>query len=335
MGIGNPLVGIAVVRRSSTSLPLMGIGNAPSGLGKRPVAKAHCPSWGLGTRSEGKRDRRSTGLITPHGDWEPLRAGRLSVYRPGLITPHGDWEPVTTQPANRFDAVSLPLMGIGNAPAVPECVIGGLLITPHGDWERRTFANLSESDILITPHGDWEPPPCLKPRRKASLSLPLMGIGNSGWTHRWQRGAASHYPSWGLGTVLEVVRSVKGPVLITPHGDWEPVSARSHSTTAITDLITPHGDWEPWYELPPLTRSARSLPLMGIGNGVDHHVRGNLQQLITPHGDWERERQGGPGGCRVLITPHGDWEPGWHLERAYGVLPLITPHGDWELPPLR
>ena len=158
MGIGNGRNDSTLKRAESAHYPSWGLGTARRGASWRLASTSHYPSWGLGTLGYLPRIRRTTtGLITPHGDWEHDVPGLLHLEL-RLITPHGDWELdrgrwieglnitshypswglgtiVPNQEQTRF-LNSLPLMGIGN---VYVRLDGGpwlpLLITPHGDWE--------------------------------------------------------------------------------------------------------------------------------------------------------------------------------------------------------
>ena len=128
----------------------------------------------------------------------------------------------------------------------------------------------------------------------ASLSLPLMGIGNPVRGRR---------------------RPFRRPALITPHGDRKhracvrsrgcaklslPLMGIGNSlpSQAVVDvpgarLITPHGDRKPVDRVQTFVQPRASLPLMGIGNGA-RTVAGTLNgwALITPHGDRKPGRDG-------------------------------------------
>ena len=99
------------------SLPLMGIENQAS-------ASAHgCKEWhlslplmGIENRLEPGRCRLLPALITPHGDRKHQAAGQVTPARPQLITPHGDRKLDEEPSGPRRRSVSLPLMGIENAP---------------------------------------------------------------------------------------------------------------------------------------------------------------------------------------------------------------------------
>ena len=150
-------------------------------------------------------------------------------------------------------------------------------------------------------------------------------------------------------------------------------------------LITPHGDWEPLPLKPGGTPDrVSSLPLMGIGNPggrpraeipaeVAHYPSWGLGTQPTPppgkpangathYPSWglgtladERHLTLHPGlslplmgignplrrivdlrdGLQ-LITPHGDWEPAAVRQAGRRLVLLITPHGDWEpFPPVK
>ena len=101
---------------------------------------------------------------------------------------------------------------------------------------------------LITPHGDWKPAwVALTNGRPADLITP-HGDWKRGRPNPWPSTARSHYPSWGLETTSCSRPERLCPVLITPHGDWK------------------RGEARPSYVPEP-----DSLPLMGIGNKLDHN----------------------------------------------------------------
>ena len=195
----------------------MGIGNGcqPAGPGS---LQAHLIT------PHGDRERSGEGdvavacplLITPHGDREPAAQFRPGAPQGDLITPHGDREPGhSSSPASGRSESSLPLMGIGNAPALDPT---------------------SRRARLITPHGDREPAGAAFPSDGLSTSLPLMGIGNVQRQTQSTSALAPHYPSWGSGTG-ERARSGRHArsALITPHGDREPAARYpSHSVYAIS-----------------------------------------------------------------------------------------------------
>ena len=112
---------------------------------------------GIGNGARGGFALLIEGLITPHGDWEPVNQYVQGREWAKLITPHGDWEPETGAPERRQSMDSLPLMGIGNFQYELIEVQVIPLITPHGDWE---LEHLVDEDPLLYD------------------SLPLMGIGN-------------------------------------------------------------------------------------------------------------------------------------------------------------
>ena len=250
------------------SLPLMGIGNRVFSRPIPPVGWTHYPSWGLGTPSSAAWSRRpfrshypSWGLGTPRSRG---RGGPMPI----LITPHGDWERRDRGRPHPLSKASLPLMGIGNLPAPPSPPAPlDDLITPHGDWEpveHRAGEELRSE--LITPHGDWEPrlvPLPAGPR-------PLLITPHGDWEPataalRDRLEACSHYPSWGLGTLLAAINDLWDSELITPHGDWEPASLRRIPRPGWTHYPSwglgtpPSGATRP-------ESSPNSLPLMGIGN---------------------------------------------------------------------
>ena len=121
MGIGNDADNlIESLVATGCSLPLMGIGNAnaPKSRRARDGHGAHYPSWGLETfcRRRPCRGLVNPVLITPHGDWKRRSTPRApGASRGSLITPHGDWKLTDLARSDPTQAVSLPLMGIGNS----------------------------------------------------------------------------------------------------------------------------------------------------------------------------------------------------------------------------
>ena len=117
------------------------------------------------------------------------------------------------------------------------------------------------------------------------ISLPLMGIRNPCASARAERRRGTHYPSWGSGTQLPVVRRTRKKNSLPLMGIRNRKDGR-HRRHRL-ELITPHGDQEP--------------------GGVDPRVRLD-HPLITPHGDQEPEPGHRPLRNGHLITPHGDQE---------------------------
>ena len=199
MGIGNPRkVGDERVIDAG-SLPLMGIGN----LG-RDVCRVNLPL-----------------LITPHGDRKPGDTVLLGPFdapslplmgignrlpRRALITPHGDRKPATTAtsppstesthypswgsetfrtrpPLPARDRPHYPSWGSETLSQRGNDVYNVVLITPHGDRKPPPLCLYHLPDAeLITPHGDRKRATRRSCAREPSCSsLPLMGIGNSGY----------------------------------------------------------------------------------------------------------------------------------------------------------
>ena len=112
--------------------------------------------------------------------------------------------------------ISLPLMGIGNFSAQLDALGSTsklLLITPHGD---RKLASARSTQRCWTHYPAWgsETPVASTVSSSVTISLPLMGIGNSGGK-RGRRvyrsglitphgsgnmSTRTHYPSWGSET---------------------------------------------------------------------------------------------------------------------------------------
>ena len=299
--------------------PSWGLGTRQRRPARAGCSRPHYPSWGLGTRHAAGLPGPST-LITPHGDWEHV-VGLGEHDAHCLITPHGDWEPggparcsprwcaphypswgLGTGRSSRVrpdTKHSLPLMGIGNferpAPSRTPCASLPLM----GIGNRYAGQHLGDSRELITPHGDWEPRSAAPDRRRRT----------------------SHYPSWGLGTVLvadfpEPASRSSLPLM----GIGNPRSLddprRHHASLPLMGIGN---------AVKPETRldGPDSLPLMGIGNPADAMREWVVTDLITPHGDWEpADLAEAAAKQAALITPHGDWEP----ERTSGPASAHSPH---------
>ena len=165
---------------------------------------------------------------------------------------------------------SLPLMGIGNA-------------HPDGDSSRL--------EHLITPHGDREPlgfnPGNHQPTEN---SLPLMGIGNRPIVTWLPSSPASHYPSWGSGTVERTAATADDDNNSLPlmgignaptHGTGHHGHRQTHypswgSGTCNKSIICMKGFNGAHY---PSWGSGTGQRVAGLTN-ADH-------LLITPHGDRE------------------------------------------------
>ena len=250
---------------------------------------AHYPSWGSGT-----------------GAGHPVALAKTHTHYPSW----GSGTRFSPARNDDRDAVSLPLMGIGNPAGrirprgccrliTPhgdrERVVRGAegqerhhLITPHGDRELDVLDQLVLSFLdLITPHGDRErvDPPL---RDAAYLhSLPLMGIGNP-QAHGALDALAvtAHYPSWGSGTWHR--QGVGTWFAVAHYPSWG-----SGTRRPATGTRSPRSHYPSWgsgtaSSTPRLDGACRSLPLMGIGNLFRWTCRRLHQHLITPHGDRER-----------------------------------------------
>ncbi len=230
------------------SLPLMGIGNTCRFASVSTALTAHYPSWGSGT-GPGQRvlQRRALDLITPHGDREQDRRGLHDRDHRHLITPHGDREPSPT-PARRWPpATHYPSWGSGTPWASPAS--RGQSDTHYPSWGSGTLPDTVADAV-------------------ATCSLPLMGIGNlEPLAREIAHFFSPHYPSWGSGTAaIQEVRTHL-ELLITPHGDREPVQANSATPPVVPQYSLPLmgiGNWQ--VEEFDADRHIISLPLMGIGN---------------------------------------------------------------------
>ena len=281
---------------------------------------------------------------------------RAEAAGAGLITPHGDREPVRRERLARAAVDSLPLMGIGNrrCPGVrrrgththypswgsgtraPEAAPASTFRSHYPSWGSGTLdpgRREGEPVPLITPHGDREQAPTCLSGTSLICSLPLMGIGNQPHLQQpldllhlitphgdREPGAAAHgattlhahYPSWGSGTSLIF-------------------SALGLSVTASLPLM---GIGNPWRRHRFKAPGICSLPLMGIGNaGVDIARRRDLWVSLPlmgiGNGRRTRESRGLMSGSLPLMGI-GNREEAQGASHRYG---LITPHGDRERRP--
>ena len=294
---------------SISSLPLMGIGNAIF-MGRAGSRCLLITPHGDRKRLAGRPDPGCLKrLITPHGDRKHGLAQLCPGERFGLITPHGDRKHGPGAVDLAVGDFSLPLMGIGNRYCGGYQGSYGWLITPHGDRKlvsptpvevtvntslplmgigNRLDPGLRVGDVqLITPHGDRKP----DDRNVAHCgcdgsSLPLMGIGNLPWPARITSTPCPHYPSWGSETFSSCSLIWPRSLLITPHGDRKreaPPGAREAPRTHY-----PSWGSETCGTACCVGGIAVSLPLMGIGNAVEHVCAAIVRHLITPHGDRKR-----------------------------------------------
>ena len=119
-----------------------------------------------------------------------------------------------------------------------------------------------------------------------------MGIGNRAWVRRQGRVGTISLPLMGIGNTYGDNYYAVDLSLITPHGDRK----LAYSTTPLPlrhELITPHGDRKRDVVLTgPMVGLPRSLPLMGIGNArCRGWYSGVYRCLITPHGDRKPARR--------------------------------------------
>ena len=124
-----------------------------------------------------------------------------------LITPHGDREQEISDvhgPRGSTYEAHYPSWGSGTcaiSPWVAELMALwiSLPLMGIGNKPSRIRSTMDMRDMLITPHGDREPT-----NSKCGKSI-----------------NRSHYPSWGSGTIRDLINGNMSNVLITPHGDRE------------------------------------------------------------------------------------------------------------------
>ena len=332
------------------SLPLMGIRNRHQGPSHATTGSSHYPSWGFGTI------RRATRNPAKVSDSLPLMGIRnltATLMGAGSWTPHYPSWGFGTRKLVRagipMSRSSLPLMGIRNLPARLGVSGPPLLITPHGDSEHGLGgAGCDGARGLITPHGDSERRPSARARRGPTPHYPSWGFGTPAVGHSTRTSAFS-LPLMGIRNPAfgrDKIRA--GGLLITPHGDSEPVEAAKHCRMAHP-LITPHGDSErielrvpagpgcgPHYPswgfgtqmtAPPRSALKSSLPLMGIRNrGLASLPSCRWHHSLPLMGIRNDEGGGLPSYPPELITPHGDSELPAHMAidaDLTGSLPLV------------
>ena len=316
----------------------MGIGNPTIAAVVPPVITAHYPSWGSETPASERRRRRLPALITPHGDRKLTWVVPPTTCLGDLITPHGDRKlDFGFRSPKNSRTPHYPSWGSETSSNSWRSASEHFdLITPHGDRKPRLRRQLTQPfRALITPHGDRKPvnpEPHVRSRfephypswgsetaargpvaRRRYNSLPLMGIGNTGgrFPTRW-----------------------KEILLITPHGDRKPCpSVRRRGT--YRRLITPHGDrkrdepaqWRP-------TRSADSLPLMGIGNaaaGLQTRTGAGISLPLMGIGNLSRARSSSARSEEISLPLMGIGNARVRRQLPQLLGPLITPHGDRKL----
>ena len=205
----------------------MGIGNISDVEQAKRYVQSHYPSWGWELVAVSGDHRRHTGLITPHGDWEPVgrdrwyagpaphypswglgtpQVGLVNARLPRLIAPHGDWELVQKAKEIEDQLASLPLMGIGNHFEQGDCPYTDQVSLPlMGIGNLKTRPTIAANRITHYPSWGLGTSSAAKGMRPGELSLPLMGIGNERGQHPHPNSASTHYPSWGLGTLVLIV----------------------------------------------------------------------------------------------------------------------------------
>ena len=188
--------------------------------------------------------------------------GRIDASRPLASLPlMGIGNPTGGVEAGNFYA-SLPLMGIGNRRGLVDERRVEPLITPHGDWERATPAPVT-----------WPPPG----------SLPLMGIGNSGPHGRTPQHPRSHYPSWGLGTLMNWRNPSAPPVSL-------PLMGIGNILRASAVVVTYAAHYPSWglgtvgSSRVQVASPGTHYPSWGLGTLKKHkQVTPVHPRLITPH----------------------------------------------------
>ena len=260
-----------------TSLPLMGIGNGRGAAGRELDIGDSLPLMGIGNRNCGRRDHVPLLLITPHGDRKRRRsaccAGRSAAHYPS-------WGSETRRHARNGVAIttdSLPLMGIGNPSSAPSPRRGRAAHYPSWGSETRSIPRRA-SRIIRAHYPSWGSETCgSRGRRRAArathypswgsetvhtgtvhaiatISLPLMGIGNA-WMHRSRySGSLCSLPLMGIGN---------------------PLAALTVDATAAAHYPSWGSETSPLCTSLPCAMS--SLPLMGIGN-----IRGAATRPLQP-----------------------------------------------------
>ena len=203
------------------SLPLMGIGNLPSELHPGSRARPHYPSWGLETTGTSSSGGSGSGPHYPSWGLETC-APPARRRRPRLITPHGDWKRPPWPTSTCSWRPHYPSWGLETTGGSPTRCGSASHYPSWGLETPAVGAGVTLHAPLITPHGDWKRHRIAVSQRAGSISLPLMGIGNSVRTR-----SAGRLPAG----------------LITPHGDWK-LHLRREQRDEPPGLITPHGDWK-------------------------------------------------------------------------------------------
>ena len=174
----------AVRGAGSGSLPLMGIGNmGPCAGCATRRSLPHYPSWGSETRWPATRTRRrGRTLITPHGDRKLTRAFRAGAL--GLSAHYPSWGSETGRSPRRFRprccphypswgsetlvcvahawypaGNSLPLMGIGNAPAA--ACRRGQARSHYPSWGSETRRRFGRSSRRPAHYPSWGSETCM------------------------------------------------------------------------------------------------------------------------------------------------------------------------------
>ena len=290
------------------------------------------PLMGIWNRARPQDRRVQPALITPHGDLERRRRSACRRSDRPLITPHGDLEHVSGRDGMGIRSSHYPSWGSGTLASGSGRHDRVHLITPHGDLERRrpwpSVAPRSTSSLPLM--GIWNHS---TPRTASAQisSLPLMGIWNQATPPAPASPDAPHYPSWGSGTRASMRgRPARPPRSLPLMGIWNRrgVHRLDHPGSL---LITPHGDLEPVRHSPSCAGRCSHYPSWGSGTGRSVTSDSGKTTSLPLMGIWNRRcaARRRPS-LHPLITPHGDLEPGTAPRPPAQSAPLITPHGDLE-----
>ena len=267
------------------SLPLMGIGNPPF-VGRAWSAVIHnssLPLMGIGNAGDDLTDQSTQigELITPHGDWKPLRDSHRNT---AATTHYPSWGLETRRQFRSWRRSSHYPHGEKPRYAIYGYVI---LITPHGDWKLAHVSHRAASadHALITPHGDWKPRPH---RHGQAVAVAYHDLITPHGDWKLFRGSgpgvapallltASHYPSWGLETTTPIMAksATASRLLITPHGDWKPLFSIAFLAWMFHGTSQNNGTSPPHLRLSP-------LPRVVLRSGA-HVTRQRMDQFLPCH----------------------------------------------------
>ena len=172
---------------SCASLPLMGIGNKRTGCISLPCISL--PLMGIG--NAGLEPESGPPQITSlplMGIGNFLPADKLRQPVEHLITPHGDWKLRRRLLLARSRHAHYPSWGLETRCRRPPGAPMDRWPTHYPSWGLETS---SPSTSLVC----------------STVSLPLMGIGNTACSCTFRLPVEAHYPSWGLETRCPARRS--------------------------------------------------------------------------------------------------------------------------------